>query len=259
MAEAKIFYFALTDEMRKEEKLDWFSENKINNIPFEHIIPDENNNWIDLTENDWDSLIPLANKETKLLKNQNEENSIFKLYSTGVLSSRDEWAYDLKLENLIDKVKIFSDYYNDDIMNWINSDKSKKDLEKIAGLSKISWSDSIRNNIKQSKKFMIEISNVRNSLYRPFVSKKIYFDNILCNTLSLQLSYFPDDNVLNRTIWVTLHQQVQFTCGASDKITDHGIGSRISQFFPLYIYTEAGERIEKLQIGDWSSSGRNIV
>ncbi len=26
---AKIFYFSLTDEMRKEEKLEWFSENSI--------------------------------------------------------------------------------------------------------------------------------------------------------------------------------------------------------------------------------------
>ena len=37
MKKAKIKYFTLTDEMRKQEKLDWFRETKLENIPFEII------------------------------------------------------------------------------------------------------------------------------------------------------------------------------------------------------------------------------
>ena len=60
MKKCVIYYHSLTDEMPKKEKLDWFTENKIKNIPFEHIIPDKNDNWINLSEdNDWDNLLPI--------------------------------------------------------------------------------------------------------------------------------------------------------------------------------------------------------
>ena len=54
---AKIKYFTLTDEMRKGEKLDWFRENHMQDIPFETIQPDKNNNWVNLTENDFEEFI----------------------------------------------------------------------------------------------------------------------------------------------------------------------------------------------------------
>ncbi|MGE0086361.1 MAG: hypothetical protein AB7S75_18285 [Desulfococcaceae bacterium] len=37
MKKAKIYYFTLTDEMRKEEKLNWFSAHSIEQLEFEHI------------------------------------------------------------------------------------------------------------------------------------------------------------------------------------------------------------------------------
>ena len=68
----------MEDEWRKEQKLQWFTERPLEKIEFENINPDKNNNWINLTDNDFETFISLYDKETKSGKS---ENSIFNDYS----------------------------------------------------------------------------------------------------------------------------------------------------------------------------------
>lgn len=56
-----IQYFSLQDEQKRGEKLRWFSTTKIEDIPFQHIEPDENENWINKTKNDFNKQLPLVN------------------------------------------------------------------------------------------------------------------------------------------------------------------------------------------------------
>jgi predicted helicase len=91
MSKAKIYYIALDDFWRKEQKLDWIRENPISTIAFERIEPDAKNNWINQTDNDWDSLLPLIDKDVKAGKS---EEAVFQLFSLGIGTYRDSWAYD---------------------------------------------------------------------------------------------------------------------------------------------------------------------
>jgi len=59
MSKAKIFYFTLQDEQTKAAKLRWFDRTSFEDIPFDHITPDSKANWINLTDNDFDSFLPL--------------------------------------------------------------------------------------------------------------------------------------------------------------------------------------------------------
>ncbi|HYJ64772.1 MAG TPA: N-6 DNA methylase, partial [Parafilimonas sp.] len=72
----KIEYITLDDFWRKEEKLNWFAENKIEDLEFENITPDKNNNWINNADNDWESLLPLSNRATS--------QAIFNLNNPGI-------------------------------------------------------------------------------------------------------------------------------------------------------------------------------
>ena len=81
MKKAKIFYFTLQDEQTKEEKLDWFERTRFEQIPFDHITPDQKANWINLTDNDFDSLLPLVDKDVKAGKSQ---AAVFQLFSRDV-------------------------------------------------------------------------------------------------------------------------------------------------------------------------------
>jgi predicted helicase len=119
---AEIFYFALPELWKKEEKLEWFRTTQFRNIPFERITPDKNHNWIHLAEdNDWDSLLPICSKEVKAGKSK---EAIFELFSLGVVTARDEWVYDFDSENLKTKVKFFCALFENEKIRWQNSDKN---------------------------------------------------------------------------------------------------------------------------------------
>jgi predicted helicase len=108
MSEARISYFSLQDFQGKDAKLEWLERVSFEKIEFENINPDGKGNWINLTDNDFDSFLPLVDKEVKAGKS---EEAIFKLFSRGIATQRDEWVYDFSKKNLIKKVKYLVDGY----------------------------------------------------------------------------------------------------------------------------------------------------
>ena len=105
---AEFYYFTLADDLPRKDKLRWFDTTKFKDIPFERIHPDEKGNWLNLTDNDFESLMPVCDKEVKAGKSkENNAEAIFKLYSLGVVTSRDEWVYDYDKQNLENKIEFF--------------------------------------------------------------------------------------------------------------------------------------------------------
>ena len=51
------------------------------------------------------ALIALANRETKLAKFVSDEQAVFKRYSMGVVTNRDDWVYDFDSDQLGNKVR----------------------------------------------------------------------------------------------------------------------------------------------------------
>ncbi|MEJ7701729.1 MAG: hypothetical protein WKF71_19105 [Pyrinomonadaceae bacterium] len=101
----KIHYIELDDFWRKEKKLEWIRENPISTIAFERIEPDAKNNWINQTDNDWDSLLPLIDKDVKAGKS---EEAYFQIFSLAELKQiRDEWVYDFDAKAIRSKSKCF--------------------------------------------------------------------------------------------------------------------------------------------------------
>ena len=98
---AKIYYTSLDDFWRKEEKLGWLRDNPISKIEFERLEPDVKHNWINQTNNDFETLLPLIDRDVKFGK---KEEAIFKIYSTGYLTGRDEWVIDDDKTNLSKKM-----------------------------------------------------------------------------------------------------------------------------------------------------------
>ncbi len=168
----QIHYMRRPEMETAAEKLSNLRTSPFKQIEFNKILPDKNHNWLNLADNDFEQLLPLANKETKLAKYQKEERAVFKLFSTGVLTSRDEWAYDYNLDNLKRKVICFLEDYNLEVEKWKNSsEKTEAFLNVIRKNSKLKWSDSIRNNLKKGLRHQFYDSNVRISCYRPFINK----------------------------------------------------------------------------------------
>lgn len=250
---AKIYYchpFHI-HELR-ENKLSYISSQLFKAIPFEQIKPDKKHNWINLTDNDFDDLIALIDKDVKAGKKKvtkdestgkidaeseevNEE-AIFKLFSRGVATQRDEWVYDLDKENLEVKVKFLINTYQATLKdnNYPDKDKIKWDRELTKYLER-----------KIDKTFVIQ--QIVKSSYRPFCDKYFYFDKHF-NGMTYQWCdiYNQGKNLVISTS--ALGGTKLFHCLVSSNIIDlHLTGD--SQCLPLYRY-ENGERVEN--ITDWA-------
>ncbi|MEN9610097.1 MAG: hypothetical protein RLZZ628_911 [Bacteroidota bacterium] len=233
----KLFYIALADEMPKADKLNWFREESFDTIDFERIIPDEKGNWLNQTDNDFDSLIPLMDKEAKYSK---EGNAIFKLFSRGVETGRDEWVYDHSKNNLTTKMNAFINKYDNSLIN------KKMDFY-------IKWTSSLESTFKANKKITFQNDLIKRVSYRPFFNLFYYSEPYLSHRLTKNhFEIFGDkldkDNILfavNST-----GNSKGFFLLASDGIVDlHFTGD--SQCLSMYTYDKNGEKQENITNWAW--------
>ena len=102
----RIFYIRRPEFETREDKIAFLSGARLSDLEFEEIQPDERHNWINLTQNDFDSLLPLGTKQVKATKKPSQERAIFKLFSLGISTNRDEWVYDEEADALTNEDRI---------------------------------------------------------------------------------------------------------------------------------------------------------
>ena len=235
MNKAKIFYFTLQDEQTKEEKLDWFERTRFEQIPFDHIKPDEKSNWLNLTDNDFDNLLPLIDKEVKTGKSQ---EAVFQLFSRGVATQRDEWVYDFSKEALIERMKYFVEVYQERLENGV---RQEADIKWDRELEKYLYR-------KISKRF--EPLKLIESAYRPYVKKLFYYDKNFNGMTYQWSSIFKDSKSKNLVINFITGVRIPFVTLVINSIADLNFYSAEPvQCLPLYRYDESGNRIDN--ITDW--------
>ena len=231
----KIFYSRRPELDIAKDKLQFIGSTKLKEIDFLHTIPDKQNNWINQTNNDFDDLIPLVDKDVKAGLS---EQAIFKLFSRGVETGRDEWVYDFSRDNLENKVKFKIDIYQKTANNkdYPNKNKIKWDRELTRYAAK-----------KIDKEFLD--SSIVKSIYRPYTSKYLYFDKHFNKVNGQWFNMWNVYDLNNKYITLkSFGSNRPFNCLATDCIADvHITGA--NQCLPLYSYDKSGNRIEN--ITDW--------
>jgi predicted helicase len=169
-----IQYFSLKDEQRREEKLRWFATTRFEDIPFEHLLPDKDHNWLNTGENDFDSYVPLVRKNKK-------EQAVFDFCSIGVSTNRDEWVFDFDEKNLLEKTRYFVDSYNSQMKN--SGNLKTEDLEKLLKTD-IKWSNSLKDKFIRKTRLVFDKSFMTILNYRPYLQKKYYSDKTLSDRLT---------------------------------------------------------------------------
>ncbi len=246
MKKAKIFYFSLTDEQTKDEKLAWFGNTKLKNIDFERIEPDKTNNWLDQSDNDFDSLIPVCSKDAK---NSDTEGSIFKLYSLGVATNRDEWVYDLNKEILAKKIQFFCDVYESEQKKWRKS-INKIPINDFVDRS-IKWTTELEAHLTKGSILNFKNSCIRNTFYRPYYKEFLYYEKIIIHRLYQSHNIFLIQNKENNNIVICISGQSAnkpFQCLSSNQVTCLDFLEK-TQCLPLYRYDKEGSCLEN--ITDW--------
>jgi predicted helicase len=225
----KIHYATLDDFWKKEQKLEWLSQNPLRQISFDVIRPDKKNNWLNMVDNDFESLMPLVSKGAI-------KKTLFEQYGMGISTNRDEWVYDVNRETLKEKVQFFINTY------------SKLIVEKDTSFpGVIKWSRDLKNKFSKEKGITYDESLLIECAYRPyfktnFYASKIVVDLLTDNHLELLTKTFDKPNTI---IAVNYTSSKDFNVLGTRFLMDlHYNGD--TSYLSLYRYNSSGLRIDNI-------------
>lgn len=220
-----------------EDKLAWLGSHRLSSVAFERIEPDKKGDWLNLTDNDWEDLVPLADKKTKAAKTKGQERALVKEYVSGIKTNRDEWTYDFDPSVLSKKATFFTEKF------------LAQNLEENFDLS-IKWSRDLKTKLARRKHIRLDGPTVR-SLWRPFVKKSFLwvraFSDIFYTDHESAFGKLGDlETPYISTSGTSSAKPFQVLSGNGPQ--DYEAIEK-SNLFPRYRYTSEGERLDN--ITDW--------
>ena len=239
--DCNVHYARREDAELAVEKLKYLHTAELDKLAFEGITPDAKNNWLNQSNSDFEKLMPLADRQTKLSKRIEDEQAVFHLYSLGVSTNRDDWVYDFDVLNLRDKALFFADTYNKLL------DDNKRSYDPV-----IKWSRDLRNEFQRGRRIVYSEANRIQSLYRPFVAKEHFADFTMNDVLTRNhYEMFGQDLRRDNKVICFLGSGARrpFAAIAAIKLPSLAMFIDGTQCLPLYRYTPEGERVSN--ITDW--------
>ena len=150
----RIFYYRTDDLWNKKQKFDFLDgRGHIGNIDWQTIHPDTRYTW--LTEGlhpEFETFIPMGTMEAKRTRGE-AVNVIFQIYSNGVKTNRDAWAYNFNRDALTKNMRGMIETYNEQVFKWERQairDTNVDDFV-VSDRAKISWSEHLNVTCKEEK------------------------------------------------------------------------------------------------------------
>lgn len=248
---ANIKYYNIGDFLSGDKKLMSLQQD-ISFFDFEDIIPDNKGQWLNQTNNDFYEHTALIDKNVKNQKvgKAIEQKAIFKLFSLGIATNRDDWAYDFDKGQLEKKIKYFLKIYNKNRNSFKGIDYLDENKNDNLDYS-IKWSRDLKKDLASNREYKFNKSNIRKCLYRPFVYSNLYFDDGVIDVKGINNSIFPNESFDNISLILTAPEKLwKFANLVSTKLLDlHVFTPSGTINAPLYVY-ENGEK--KLNITDYA-------
>ena len=252
---ARVHYIRRPELETADEKLAFLASHPMRRLDFDEVQPDKTSNWVNLTNNDFETLLPLASKETKAAKTAAGERAIFKSYSLGVATNRDEWVYDETTDVLVQKIELFCKVFTAEKVRWLklvpesNPAKRKITLRNFVS-REIKWTEELENYLDRGATLSFKAERVRTAAYRPFVKQKTYYDRVITHRVYQQDNFFPIESAWDNLAFCLsgVGADKPFQLLAVDSLPDlHFIGD--SQTFPLKFWS-SGQFVDN--ITDWA-------
>jgi predicted helicase len=235
-----------------DAKLEWLGQAQLSQLELASVRPDDKANWINLTDNDFATLLPIVSKETKAAKSTGQERAIFGLFTLGINTGRDEWSINFDDEACLTRISFVIEHYNLK-RNYLPHKLSSKAFDDYLG-TEIKWTHELKSLLRKQKIIELRRDAMVDMQYRPFTSKRLYFAPELTKRVFRIPSCQPKGTELNKYVMFPANgstPRVPFSALATGKIPD------LNFFTPdpahgiiRYRYTAEGERIDN--ITDWA-------
>ena len=256
-ANSDLLYHRTPEDWGKEEKLFWLAE-KLNvaAVEWKTLQPDENHTWLIPTDADeFATFLPMGTRETKSQRGLDGE-SIFKSFSLGVATNRDQWVYDFSEENLALKLGRFIKNYNYEVFRFSQESSIPARLDDFVNNDPtfLKWTDRLKAALRAERTLSYDESQIRRALYRPFTRMNLYFDGLLNQRRYQQHNLLPTLSAEKENLLVCVPgkgNRKDFGCLVSNLIPNLDLAFEKAQCFSFYIYNEDGTN-QRENITDWS-------
>ena len=244
LGECVIHYARREDAELAKDKLAYLKDAKLDSITFASVTPDRKNEWLNQANSDFERLIPIADRETKLAKTAGDQQAVFGLYSLGVITARDEWTFDTNINALTDKVKFFCKTYRNEMKRFVIEKPDASSIGDWINMS-IKWTSELESHLAKGDSLEFATKNITPALFRPFVPRHCYYAPIITHRRYQQPHIFPHDGASQNKVICFCVNGKDFYVLATDKLVDyHFTGD--TQCLPLYRYTDTGERVSNI-------------
>jgi predicted helicase len=251
-AKSRLSYWAVDDYLSAEEKqlaLDSFGD--CSAVPWQPLSPDSQNNWLSAENSlEFEQFIPLATKEARLNRSGIPE-TLFKVFSCGIKTGRDDVVYDFCRNTLAVRVAQFIDDYNAELDRF-RRQHSVKDIDSFLRYDKINWSRNLKRALTSGREMDLDETAMRSGTYRPFVRKHLYFSRLAVDEVGQFPKFFPspESEEQNRILWIKTGPNWPplslISSGIVDLLPQGG-----SQCLPFFVYDEDGTN-RRENITDWA-------
>ena len=237
----EVKYKDIGDFLNKKEKIQMITSYKSvanEDIKWSIITPDANNDWVNKNNSLFENYFPI--NPTKKFDTKSE--SFFILNSLGLNSNRDVWVNNFSKKKLNENISLTINFYNEQVkeLRKRRKDNPKLKVENFMDNdpTKISWSSSLVPYLDKCVEILHEKTNVKTSMYRPFVKQNLYWGERLIHRRGQFNELYPNDKLENKTICVSgVGNRGDFNLLITDSISDLNLVAG-AQCFPLYIYEE---------------------
>ena len=186
----RILYRDVGDYLKREEKLAILRDvSSIAGIDdWQQITPDRHDDWIGQRDEVFQALYPLGSKAAKAGKS---DETIFRLYSRGLATSRDAYIYNFSRTACAENARRMVGDYTGAMR--IREARPEYTVDDAAGQHSrhIRWDQALLDNLSRAKTVTYSPARIWTTQYRPFVKQYCYVDYVLVNRKYQQDSIFP--------------------------------------------------------------------
>jgi predicted helicase len=258
---ASVYYTRVDEWWRKEQKYAFLeSSGDMTHVEWQRLTPDSRGTWLTHGASDeFHSFLPMGSRESRAGRVGAGE-TIFRTYSLGLRTNRDDWAYNFSDSGLAANIKRFADTYNSDVDRWMRRSDKATSVDDFVTYDdkKIKWSRDLKLDLQRGRYVDYSQHKIRRSMYRPFCKQFVFFDRILNEEVYGFPGIFPDENSEkeNLLICVSGIGHDIFYCQVASSIVEMKYSNAANggtQTFPFYTYDEDGSN-RRENITDWALS-----
>lgn len=177
-----VYYANVGDRKTLQQKYNWIDNKAVEDLKFSEIIPDVNNTWIGpKADPNYKKFLPLISYESKKGK---QDNALFQLFTNGPCTGADEWQTDFNSKVLGEKIKVYIKEYNRIRLKYIREHSTHNfDIAHYTKDASIRWQPGLNTKARANKIARFDPKRIFPIIYRPFVLKYFYYDDIIPQVL----------------------------------------------------------------------------